>query len=172
MHIVSGVQGLRRRRSRRVRSVRRGVPGRHARRRAEGARDAAHRRARADGARPLRRHGRLLRQERQHGPGHHDSHDGVRRRRVQLPGRRRHRRRQRARDGVPRSARQERDLCAGPSSSPRRDYERPAAADRQLRLLHLQPRAGVPRARGRGARLPQRRADGGRRAEARSRRIS
>ena len=35
--------------ARRVRSVRRGVPGRHARRRAEGARDAADRRARADG---------------------------------------------------------------------------------------------------------------------------
>ena len=39
--------------------------------------------------RPLRRHGRLLRQERQHGSGDHDPHDGVRRRRIQLPGRRR-----------------------------------------------------------------------------------
>ncbi len=42
-------------------------------------------------ARPVRRHGRLLRPQRRHGPGHHDSHAGLRGRRVQFPGRRRYR---------------------------------------------------------------------------------
>jgi anthranilate synthase component 1 len=52
MHIVSGVQRRARAGPRRLRPVRRHVPGRHAGRRAEGARDADHRRARA-GARGL-----------------------------------------------------------------------------------------------------------------------
>ena len=47
MHIVSGVSGELAPRQRRVRPVRRRVSRRHARRRAEGARDADHRRARA-----------------------------------------------------------------------------------------------------------------------------
>src|SRR5437764_795645 len=43
-----------------------------------------------------------------------------------------------------------------PSSSRRRGCEAATAADRQLRLLHLQPGAGVPGARGRGERLSER----------------
>ena len=58
----------------RVRPVRRRVSGRHAGRRAEGARDGDHRRARAGAARVLRRHGRLLRPRRRHGPGDRDPH--------------------------------------------------------------------------------------------------
>src|ERR1700716_147938 len=50
-----------------------------------------------------------------------------------------------------------RPWCAR-SSSPRRGCEAAPAADRQLRLLHLQPGAGVPDPRRGGERLPQRRA--------------
>src|SRR5882724_2100287 len=50
-----------------------------------------------------------------------------------------------------------RPWCAR-SSSPRRGCEAAPAADRQLRLLHLQPGAGVPGPRRAGERLPQRRA--------------
>ncbi len=153
----------------RVRSVRGRVPGRHARRRAEGARDAAHCRARAYCERPLRRHGRLLREERQHGSSDHDPHDGVRRRRVQLPGRRAASSRTACPRRNTRKCSRRARSCGGRSSSRRRVCERAASLDRQLRLVHLQPRAGVPRARGRGARLPQRRAHG-RRCEKRSRR--
>ena len=46
--------------------------------------------------------------QRRHGPCHHDPHAGVQGRRVQLPGRRRHRRRQRAADRARRGAGQER----------------------------------------------------------------
>ena len=53
---------------------------RHAGRRAQGARHADHRRARTRAPRALRRHGRLLRLARRHGPGHHDPHAGVPRR--------------------------------------------------------------------------------------------
>ena len=145
------------RRARCLRPVRGRLPGRHAGRRAQGARHADHRRARAGESRPLRRHGRLLRRARRHGPGHHDPHAGIPRRRIQLPGRRRHRRRQRAGERARGSARQERARWCARSSWPRRGCEPRSAADRQLRLLHLQPGAGVPGAGGGGERVSQRR---------------
>ena len=80
MHIVSGVKGKLARGPRCLRSVRRHVPGGHAGRCAESARHGDHRRARAGAARPVRRHRRLFRRARRHGPGHHHSHAGVPRR--------------------------------------------------------------------------------------------
>ena len=68
-----------RRRARRVRPVRRRLSRRHAGRRAEGARDADHRGTRAGAPRLLRRHGRLLRPRRRHGPRDHHPHAGVQR---------------------------------------------------------------------------------------------
>src|SRR5690606_37654589 len=65
--------------------------------------------ARAGRPRALRRHRRLLRAQRQHGPGDHDPHPGRERRRVQLPGGRRDRRGQRAGAGAPGGTREERD---------------------------------------------------------------
>ena len=62
------------RRPDRVRRAGRDVPGRHAVRRAEGPGHGDHRGAGADPARPLRRHGRLLRLRRRHGHGDRDPH--------------------------------------------------------------------------------------------------
>ena len=112
MHIVSGVQGELAPDRDAFDLFAATFPGRHAGRRAEGARHGDHRRAGAGAARPVRRHGRLLRRARRHGPGDHDPHAGVPRRRIQLPGGRRHRGRQRARHRTRRSARQERGAGA------------------------------------------------------------
>ena len=101
-----------RRGPRRIRPVCRGVSRRYAGGRTEGARHGADRRDRARAARVLRRHGRLLRSRRRHGPGDHDPHAGVSRRHLQLPGGRRHRRRQRPAGGVPRGPREERGAQA------------------------------------------------------------
>ena len=73
-------------------------------------------------------------QERQHGPGDHDPHDGVRRRRIQLPGRRGHRRRQRAGQRSIRRCSPRARSCAARSSSRGGPVSVAAAADRQLRL--------------------------------------
>ena len=126
--------------------------------RAEGARDADHLRARGLPPRPVRRRRRSTRCP----DGTLDSciairtlvlHDGV-----ALPAggrgdRRRQRPARRAR-GVPAQARRARS----------RDRPRGGAADdpadRQLRLVHLQPRAPVRRARGGGRRAAQRRDHG------------
>ena len=80
MHIVSGVKGALAPGPRCLRSVRGDVPRGHAGRRAEGARDGDHRRARARASRTVRRHGGLLRRARRHGPGDHHSHARVPRR--------------------------------------------------------------------------------------------
>jgi anthranilate synthase component 1 len=108
MHLVSGVDGRACAGAGRLRPFRGGISGRHAGRRAEVERDAHHRRARAGRARPVRRYGRLFRPRRRHGPGNHDPQHGVRRGPLQLPGRRRHRRRQPPGPGARRGDRQER----------------------------------------------------------------
>ena len=64
----------------------------------------------------LRRYGRLLRAARRHGSGHHHPHAGVSRRRLQLPGRRRHRRRQFARRPSTRKSWRRARCCAARSS--------------------------------------------------------
>ena len=74
MHIVSTVVGRAARRPTRVRRARRDLPGRHAVRRAEGPGDGDHRGARADPARAVRRHGRLLRLRRRPRHGDRDPH--------------------------------------------------------------------------------------------------
>ena len=74
MHIVSTVVGELRDDRTRLRRAGRDVPGGHALRRAQGPRHGDHRGAGADPARPLRRHGRLLRLRRRHGHGDRDPH--------------------------------------------------------------------------------------------------
>ncbi len=93
MHIVSSVSGNAASRRRRDGRAALGAAGRHALRRAEGARDADHRRARAGEARRLRRRRRLPLIRRR--PRHRDPHPHGRRqgRRRARAGRRRHRRR-------------------------------------------------------------------------------
>ena len=91
MHLVSTVVGELSPRAGRVRRPHRVLPGRHAVRRAEAARDGADRGARADPARPVRRRRRLRRLPRR--PRHRDRDPhraGPRRDRVR-PGRSRHR---------------------------------------------------------------------------------
>ena len=82
-------------------------PGGHRLRRAESARDADHRRARADAPRHLRGRGRLSRFRRQSRLLHRDPHASSMRERQGLrPGRRRHRRRLEPGGRVRRDARQ------------------------------------------------------------------
>ena len=132
MHIVSGVSGDARAGPRCLRSVRRHLSRGHAGGRAEGAGHGDHRRARAGGTAALWRHGRLFRTPWRHGSGDHHPHAGVPRRCLQLPGRRRHRRRQLAPGRVRRSHGEERRAAARARASRRRDCELRAqdAADR------------------------------------------
>ena len=161
MHIVSGVNGRLAPGKDAFDLFAAAFPCRYARRRAEGPRHGNHRRTRARAPRLLWRHGRLLRPRRRHGPRDRDPDDGLPRRHVQLPGGRRHRGRQRADQRIQGSVREERGTapCARTGAGgPVMTHGQPApAAHRQLRQLHLQPGAGVPRARCRGARPPQRR---------------
>ncbi len=108
-------------------------------------------------ARAVRRHGRLLRPARRHGPGDHDPHAGVRGRPLQLPGGRWHRRRQRPGGRARRDPREERGDCSRRSRRRRPGCERATPAHRQLRFLHLQPGAGVRGAGRIGLGAPQRR---------------
>ena len=147
-------------------------PGGHAVRRAEGPRDADHRRAGAREARRLRRRDRLalLRGR----PRHlhlHPHRRGEGRRRAH-PGRRRHRRRREARVRVRGVARE------GERHAARRRARRGAAHSgregprrRQLRLLHLQPRPDAGGAGG-GARRRAQRPRGGRRPARRASRTA
>ena len=124
--------------------------------RAEGAGDADHLGARGVPPRRLRRRGRVRAAGRRHGHVHRDPDGGAPGRRRVPPGRRRYRRRLRpggrARR-VPEQARRPRE--------PRIDLAECGAADdparRQLRQLHVQPRAPVRGARGGGDGAPQRR---------------
>ena len=144
----------------RARRAARRVPGRHADRRAEDPRDGDHRRARADAARHLRRRRRLHLATRATWTSRSRSARCVDQGRHDLrAGRRRHRRRQRSRSRV-RGVRQQgaRGACA-PSrwrGAPP-EGEPDAARDRQLRLVHLQPRPVPGRAGRGGARRAQRR---------------
>ncbi len=81
MHLVSRVEGTAGGRSRSARRARGDVSGRHADRRAEDPRDADHRRARADAARPVRRRRRLPGLRGQPRLLHRDPHDRDARRR-------------------------------------------------------------------------------------------
>ncbi len=102
MHIVSSVTGILREGVGALDALRADAPRRNAVRRAEGARDADHRRARAGQARRLRRRdrlGQLRRRPRHLHPHPHGRDQGRRRPRA---GRRRHRRRRQARLRVPR----------------------------------------------------------------------
>ena len=96
LHIVSQVSGTLREGVERDGRAALGAAGRHALRRAEGARDADHRRARAGQALLLRRRDRLPLLERR--PRHRDPHPHRRRQGRPGPraGRRRHRRRRQA----------------------------------------------------------------------------
>ena len=123
-------------------------------RRAEGPRDADHRRARAGQARRLRRRGRLALLHRRPRHLHLHPHGRGQGRRRARPGRRRHRRRRQARLRVRGVARQgARRRCARSSSraSRRTGRDREGPRRRQLRLVHLQPRP-VPGRAGGGAR--------------------
>ena len=131
--------------------------------RAEGARDADHPRARAVGPRALRRRGRLSRFRRQPGFLHRDPHGhhvGRARRtcrpapasswiRIRRPSTRK------------RATRRARSCARSSWRSRACDHDR---RHRQLRFVHLQPRAVPGRARRRGARHAQRCGDGRRRA--------
>ena len=126
-------------------------------RRAEGPRDADHRRARAGQARRLRRRDRLPRLHRRPRHLHPHPHRGRQGRRRPRPGRRRHGGRRAARLRV-RGVRGQgaRPCCARSSwrwSSP---TGREGPRRRQLRLLHLQPRPVPGRARARDRGRPQR----------------
>ena len=161
MHIVSSVSGTLREDVGAMDALRSVLPRGHAVGRAEGARDADHRRAGAHQARRLRRGDRL---SQLHGrPGHRDPHPH---------GRRQGRRRARQAGGgtvadakpayeYEESSTRPRRSCA-PSSwranKPDWRVRHEGARDRQLRLVHLQPRP-VPGRAGRGrAHRAQRRA--------------
>ena len=74
MHIVSNVEGRLKPGLNAMDVLQGHLPGRHAQRRAQGARDGDHRRAGTQQARHLRRCGRLSRFHRRHGPGDRDAH--------------------------------------------------------------------------------------------------
>ena len=74
MHIVSNVEGLLQDGMTNLDVLKRDLPRRHADRRAEGARDGDHRRARAGQARHLRRRLRLPQLRRRHGRRDRDPH--------------------------------------------------------------------------------------------------
>ena len=165
MHIVSKVTGELRDDLRPVDALRAALPGRHRLRRPEDPRHGDHRRAGEGPARHLRRRGRPLQLGRRARDGHRPPHGAGQGRRRPRPGRRRDRRRLRPRlrvrgdaeqGGGPPARRPCRRARRPParqvrraldesqpiarSGSPRR-YRRhePPAADRQLRLVHLQP---------------------------------
>ena len=162
-HLVSEVAGELARRRLAVRPAARDVPGRHRLRRAEGAGDADHLRARGLPARAVRGRCSLLAPGRAARRVHRDPHD--------RPPRRRRATSRPAPGSSPTATRapSTRNACASSRRSRRAidlaEAERMILLDRQLRLVHLQPRAPVRRARGRGGRPPQRR-DHGRRGGA------
>ena len=126
------------------------LPRRDRQRRAEGAGDAAHLRARGLPARPLRRRGVVLPSGWDDGRLHRAAHDrDGRRRRAPAGGRRRRRRLgpRRGARGVPAEARRARG-----GDRPGREGARAGESldARQLRLVHVQPRASVRGARSRG----------------------
>ena len=87
MHLTSQVAGDLADGQEPDRRAARDVPGRHGERRAEGARDGDHRRARADEAGPVRGRRRLRRLLRQPRHRDRDPHDGLARRPGHAPGR-------------------------------------------------------------------------------------
>ena len=167
LHLVSHVEGRLRAGARRARRAARGLPGRHAVRRAEGPRDAAHRRRRGRAARAVRRRRRLPRLRRQPRHGDHDPERG--------PARRARPTSTRAPGSSPAACRRASSRrpstrpprCAGRSSWPpaprmrpgrrtlpgpmRRETAKPQSGRghdprrRQLRLVHVQPRPGARR---------------------------
>ena len=147
-HLVSEVAGELRDDVSPLRPAARVLPGRHGLRRAEGARDADHLRARGLPPRPVRRRGRLRAARRGVRHVHRDPHDRPAQGRCVPAGGRRDRRRLgpagRA-AGVPEQARRARD------GDRARGGARDDPARRQLRLVHVQPRAPLRRARLRGA---------------------
>ncbi len=149
MHLVSNVRGRLAAGLRLLRRLSRHVPGRHALRRAEDPRHGDHRGARAGAARRLRRRRRLLRLRRRHGHLHRHPHHGHRGRDGLRPGRRRHRRRLRPRARARGVRQQGARACCRRSSwrSSSRMVQSHAPDDRQLRLVHLQPRPVPRRAR-------------------------
>ena len=167
IHMVSTVSGTLRRGDDAHRRAQGGLPGRHRHRRPQGPRHADHRRARDRAARPLRRRHRLPQLRRRPRHLHLHPHRARQGRHGLRAGRRRHRRRLRARRTEYEETQNKAaallraiDLaheqfgdggtCMTPSSSPAR-RRRPGLHDRQLRLVHLQPRA-VPRRAGRRGR--------------------
>ena len=106
MHITSNVTGKLRPGQTAFDALRAGLPAGHRLRRAQGSRDANHRRGRAAETRPLRRGRRLHRFHRQHGYLHRASDPGAAGNDCLHPGRRRGRLRQRSRRRVRRNDQQ------------------------------------------------------------------
>ena len=179
LHLVSHVEARLKPELDAARRAALGVPGRHAQRRAQDPRHAAHRRRRGRAAGAVRWGRGLPRLRRQ--PRHRD-HDPERRaqgRAGARPHGGRHRRQERAgvrvrgdraqgRGAPPgdRARGRVRDAARSPRARPTRRHPHPRRGPppddprhRQLRLVHVQPRPG-PAGRGRGrAGGPQRRAD-------------
>jgi anthranilate synthase component 1 len=125
--------------ARRLRRARRHLPHGHGQRCAEDPRDGNHRRAGTRAARTLFRRLRLHRLRWRNGHLHPDPHHGGQGRQRLLPGRRRHRLRQRPGSRSTRRPSTRPPRSSAPWTSPRKasNHDRP---HRQLRLLHLQPR--------------------------------
>ena len=165
LHLVSHVEGRLRPELDALDALRAVFPAGTLSRRPEGPRDAADRRGRGRAARAVRRRRRLPRLRRQ--PRHGDHHP--QRRAADGPGprphRRRHRRRQRAREefeetehkaaamrraielaaGVPERRAGGRRPTRAPTTRPADGAGARDPRHRQLRLLHVQPRAGARR---------------------------
>ncbi len=169
MHLVSQVSGELRDGLDAFDAIASIFPAGHGERRAEGPGHGDHRRARAGRPRPLRRGGRVRRLRRRGGPGDHHP------RRSRSPAARCASRQARASSstaGRSASSRRPRRRCGGcsPRSGWRTRSDDPG--DRQLRLVHLEPRpvplAARGRARGRAQRRDRRRGHSSRRRRTRS----
>ena len=142
MHIVSNVEGKLADGPRRARCAGRGLSGRHRVGRAQGARDADHRRAGEGEARPLRRLRRLFLGRRRDGQLHRAAHRADQGRHDVRAGRRRHRRRQRSRRASRPNASTRPRRCSAPPKRRAASPARPDAGSRALRRRCLT--AGAP----------------------------